>query len=434
MVRLQHRHEEEKQCPAASALFLPTQADKSSRPLRGAVLGDTCSDIVVNRGTSMENDRRAGWPITELRAAASVPFSQARAMPKSIYTSTEFVRQEEEHVFAREWVCAGRSDALNEPGDYVTMEVAGEPVIVLRDHDRHLRALSNVCRHRMSVMLTGSGNTRRIMCPYHAWTYDLGGALHAAPGMSRNPSFCKETIRLPELRCAEWQGWIMVTLNPDASPLSERLAPLESLVGYLRMENYVETFRERLYWNTNWKVLAENFMESYHLPACHSGTIGGSVSLDKMSCPEGHDAFNHHWFIRDDSVPLALAHPTNTRLQGDERRITWLISVYPSLFITLTPGYFWYLSLTPDGAGHVEILFGGGMAPEFASDPDASAHFDALKALLDEVNEEDRRCTEQVFRGLSARLSEPGPLSHLERPIYEFARYLASRIEETENV
>lgn len=213
----------------------------------------------------------------------------------------------------------------------------------------------------------------------------------------------------------------------------ERLAPLDELVGYLRMGDYVETFREELRWNTNWKVLAENFMESYHLPACHGGTIGGSVSLDRMNCPEGHDAFNQHWLIRDDSVPLGLAHPTNARLQGDERRITWLIFVYPALFITLSPGYFWYLLLAPDGPDHVKIDYGGGLAPEFASDPDAPAHFAALKALLDEVNEEDRRCTEQVYRGLCARLSAAGPLSHLERPIYDFAQYLAERIGEPEH-
>ena len=148
----------------------------------------------------------------------------------------------------------------------------------------------------------------------------------------------------------------------------------------------------------------------------------------KMTCPEGTDAFNYHFIVKNDSVPLALAHPTNTRLQGDERRITWLLALYPALLITLTPGYFWYLCLHPDGPDHVKILYGGGLSPEFMADPEAEAHFAALKTLLDEVNEEDKGCTERVFRGVSSRFGAPGHLSHLERPNFEFARYIARRV------
>jgi len=147
-----------------------------------------------------------------------------------------------------------------------------------------------------------------------------------------------------------------------------------------------------------------------------------------MVCPEGHAAFNYHWIVKNDSVPLALAHPSNTVLQGQDRRITWLLAIYPSLLITLTPGYFWYLSLTPDGPGGVKVLFGGGMSPEWLADPEAPAHLARVRALLDEVNVEDKGCTEKVYRGLCAGLSEPGPLSHLERPNYDFARYIAGRM------
>lgn len=367
-------------------------------------------------------------PLDELRAAVAVPFASARAMPKSVYTSPDFARAEQRHIFARDWLCAGRADALKAPGDYLTMEIAGEPVIVLRDREGALRALSNVCRHRMSTLLAGRGNVRSIVCPYHAWTYNLDGALRAAPAMTLNDGFCREAIALPRIRCEDWLGWIMVTLDPDAPAPAERLAEVEALVGYLPMAAYVETFREEHRWATNWKVLAENFMESYHLPMCHAGTIGGSVDLGKMTCPAGHEAFNHHWIVKNDSVALSLAHPGNTALTGDQRRVTWLLSIYPALLVTLTPGYFWYLSLTPDGPGHVRILFGGGLHPDFIADPDAAAHLATLKALLDEVNEEDRGCTERVYRGLNAALATPGPLSHLERPNYDFAAWIASRM------
>lgn len=367
-------------------------------------------------------------PAAELHASVALPFERARAMPKSVYTSPEFVKQEEERIFAREWLCAGRAEALPNPGDYLTMTIAGEPVIVLRDRDGQIRAMSNVCRHRMSTLLQGRGNARSIVCPYHAWTYNLDGSLRGAPAMTLNEGFCKEDIALPRVRCEVWLGWVMVTLNPDAPPPSERLKGIEALVGAFEMQNYVENFRETFRWHTNWKVLAENFMESYHLPICHMGTIGKQVNLLEMTCPEGTDAYNYHYILKDGTLDLATAHPTNTRLEGDDRRMTWLLTIYPSLLITLTPGYFWYLSLTPDGPGHVNVLFGGGLAPEFAADPKAQESFGRLRALLDDVNVEDKGCTEKVYQGLLAGLSEPGPLSHLERPNYEFARYIAARI------
>ena len=367
-------------------------------------------------------------PAAALMANVAVPFAQARAMPKSVYTDPGFLALEQERIFRRDWLCAGRAEALPNPGDYLTMQIAGEPVIVLRDRDGAVRAMSNVCRHRMSTLLEGRGNTRAIVCPYHAWTYNLDGTLRGAPAMGQNEGFCKEDIALPRVRAEVWQGWIMVTLNPDAPPPALALRDVDALVGHLDMSRYAETFREEFRWATNWKVLAENFMESYHLPICHAGTIGGASKLDEMVCPEGFPAFNYHWILKNDLVPLALAHPTNTTLQGDDRRKTWLLAIYPSLLITLTPGYFWYLSLTPDGPGHVNVLFGGGMSPEWLSDPAAGAHLASVRALLDEVNVEDKGCTERVYRGLLAGMSEPGPLSHLERPNFEFAQYLARRV------
>lgn len=364
-------------------------------------------------------------PIEELRQNVEVPFERALAMPKSVYTSPEFAAAEQAHIFAREWLCAGRADALPNPGDYLTMSISGEPIIVLRDRDGVLRAMSNVCRHRMSTLLEGRGNARSIVCPYHAWTYNLDGTLRGAPAMALNEGFCKDRIALPSVRCEEWLGWIMVTLDPDAPSPRDRLADVEALVGKYRMENYVEAFREEFRWATNWKVLAENFMESYHLPVCHESTIGHTVDLLKMTCPEGLPTFNYHYIIKNDALDLTLAHPTNTTLEGEDRRTTWLLSIYPSLLITLTPGYFWYLCLTPDGPGHVNVLFGGGLAPEFVADPKAQDHFARLKALLDDVNMEDKGCVERVYRGLCADMSAPGPLSHLERPNYDFARYIA---------
>ena len=370
-------------------------------------------------------------PIEALRQNTALPFEQARAMPPEVYTTEAFMQAELEHVFSKDWYCVGRATALPDPGDYLTCELANQPIAVIRDKSGDLRAMSNVCLHRMSTLLHGRGNARSIVCPYHAWTYNLDGSLRGAPAMTLNQGFCKDQYKLPQIRCEEWLGWVFVTLNPDAPPVATQLQQVEELVAGYDMTNYTETFYEEHVWDTNWKVLAENFMESYHLPVCHAGTIGGLSKLEDMICPPGLPAFNYHTILKDESLRIAMAHPSNDRLHGDERRTTFLLAIYPSLLITLTPGYFWYLSLHPVSPGQVHIRFGGGMSDDYADDPDAQDNFVALKTLLDDVNVEDRGCTEKVYRGLCSDLSTPGHLSHLERPNYDFAQYLNARIGET---
>ncbi|MFT5005874.1 MAG: phenylpropionate dioxygenase-like ring-hydroxylating dioxygenase large terminal subunit [Paracoccaceae bacterium] len=368
-------------------------------------------------------------PVEELRQSAARPFERAHAMPPSVYTTQEFVDEELAHIFSKDWYCVGRADALANAGDYITCELAGQPILVIRDRDGDLRALSNVCLHRMSTLLQGRGNARSIVCPYHAWTYNLDGRLRGAPAMTLNEGFCKDQYQLPKIRCETWLGWVFVTLKEDAPTVASQLAQIEEMVAGYDMTNYTEMFHEEHVWDTNWKVLAENFMESYHLPVCHAGTIGGLSRLEDMVCPPGLPTFNYHIILKDEQLRIAMAHPSNDRLVGEERRTTFLLAIYPSLLITLTPGYFWYLSLHPKGPGQVHISFGGGMSDDYADDPDAQQNFKDLKSLLDDVNVEDRGCTEKVYKGLCSERAVPGHLSHLERPNYDFAQYLMATIE-----
>ena len=300
---------------------------------------------------------------------------------------------------------------------------------MIRNKDNNLRAQSNVCLHRMSTLLHGRGNARSIVCPYHAWTYNLDGSLRGAPAMSLNEGFSKESYKLPQVRCQEWLGWVFVTLDLDASDVAVQLAQVEEMVGDYDMANYQETFFETHVWDTNWKVLAENFMESYHLPVCHAGTVGALSRLEDMVCPPGLPAFNYHTILKDDQLKIALAHPDNDRMKGERRRTTYLLAIYPSLLITLTPGYFWYLTLHPEGVGKVRINFGGGMSKEWMQDAEALKNLEDLKSLLDEVNVEDRGCTEKVYNGICSDLADPGHLSHLERPNYDFATYISQRMQ-----
>jgi len=366
--------------------------------------------------------------VQALKTNCERDFGDARAMPPGVYTSSQFLALEKEHVFQKEWLCVGRSSSLPNTGDYLTADIGGQPIIVLRGEKKSIRAMSNVCLHRMSPLLEGRGNVKRIVCPYHAWNYGLDGALRMAPMMDRQDGFCKEQYALPQIRAEEWQGWIYVTLNNSSPTVAAQLADLSALIVNYEMDSYVETFYEEHTWNTNWKLLAENFMESYHLPMLHRATVGPHSKLEEMECPPGLPAFNYHWITKEASLPIGNAHPLNVRLKGHWRKTTALLAVYPSHLITLTPGYFWYLVLQPIGTDKVHIRFGGGLAPEFIEDPKSHEYMAALKKLLDEVNAEDKRGIEAVFRGVHAPMAKPGHLSHLERPNYDFARYLADRI------
>lgn len=373
-------------------------------------------------------DESGAATLAKLQASVARPFDEAHAMPPEVYTSPGFLELEKQGIFGTEWQCLGRASALSKRGDYLTGEINGQPILVVRTPEGVLRAMSNVCLHRMSVLLEGRGNTQTIVCPYHAWSYTLNGDLRGAPQMAEQPGFCKDAYQLPALRLEVWQGWIYATLDPEARPMAQRMSELDELVAPYEMENYVETFYEEHVWNTNWKILAENFMESYHLPMLHRATVGPYSRLEEMDCPPGLDAFNYHWITKEATLAIGNAHPDNTRLQGHWRKTTALLAIYPTHLVTLTPGYFWYLVLQPQGVDRVKIRFGGGLAPEFVTDPKAGEYMTQLKKLLDDVNAEDRRGVEAVFRGVQAPLARPGQLNRLERPNYDFAHYIARQV------
>ena len=201
--------------------------------------------------TRPKTDGPGATALAELRSVVARRFEDAVAMPPSVYTDAGFLELELERILRREWICVGRASAVAQPGDYLTYELAGQPIAVIRGRDGELRAFSNVCLHRMSTLLEGTGNARAIVCPYHAWTYNLDGSLRAAPHMEKTTGFCKAGYRLPAIRCEEWQGWLYVTLNPDAESVATSLEPLGALIGDYGMADYVETFREEHVWDTN---------------------------------------------------------------------------------------------------------------------------------------------------------------------------------------
>ncbi len=371
--------------------------------------------------------------LKQLAKSANGPVEQAVSADPRLYRDEDIAAHEADAIFRQDWVCPGLAAEIPNPGDYITFSIAGDPVFSIRDKSGEIKTFSNVCRHRMMQLLDGKGCTSRVVCPYHAWTYDLSGQLIGAGHMECTEGFNKKSICLPEIRTEIWNGWIYVTLNADAAPVAKSLAPLHEVVDRYGMENYVPVVSEEHVWNTNWKLLTENFMEGYHLPVAHKATVGAWFPVDKTVFPEDvHDAFTYQTFQKVGNATYGHAHPDNTRLKGDWRITSVLPTIFPCHMYVLAPDHLWYLSLRPKSVGQVDVRFGVAIAPEvdqmlgFADE--RRAWVDELTTFFEHVNNEDRHVVEGIYAGSGASQAAPGPLSWLEREIHDFQKYLSRRL------
>ncbi len=371
--------------------------------------------------------------LAQLKVLAALPLSQATAMPPPMYQSADIHALEQTHIFNEQWLCAGRSDAIPQAGDYLSYHIGSQPVLVIRQEDGSIKAFANVCRHRMMTLLDGQGHCKRkrIICPYHAWSYGIDGQLLGAPQMDKRPGFDKANYPLPAIRCELWEGWIYITLNPEVAPVSTLLAELHPLVADYRMADYVLISQQDHVWDTNWKMLAENFMEGYHLPVAHRATVGAHFAVRETRFSERppNPAFTYQYFTKAENAPVGNAHPDNTWLKGEQRRTSLMPTIFPAHMYVLAPDHLWYLALQPLGHDQVNIRYGIALAPEVLR---ASAEPEQLKAdvihFLDQVNAEDKDVVEGIFRGSRATLSKAGPLCWLEQENHEFTQYIARRI------
>ncbi|EEW25590.1 aromatic ring-hydroxylating oxygenase subunit alpha [Rhodobacter ferrooxidans] len=292
---------------------------------------------------------------------------------------------ETRQIFGRDWLCAGRVESLPDPGCYLTLQVADQPVVVLRDADGQLRAMLNLCLHRKLPLLQGRGKVAAITCPYHAWSYRLDGHLRGASSLL-GQGLCQAQTTLHPLRLLVWQGWLLLTLNPGAARPTEALAEVARWIAPCDMTGYAEVLCEDFRWPIDWKALAGSFIQN-------GAPLPGAAGSQSV--------------LETDVVHLAAAQPAGTPLPGDRRHLTWLLAIYPGLLITLTPKCLWYLCLTPDGADAVRLHFGAALAPGHHDDPDAQALLAQVMTLLQAVQDDAR---------------DPG------LPDGAFGRYLASRL------
>ncbi len=197
--------------------------------------------------------------------------AQSCSLHAEAYTDSRWAEMDVVAIFARswQWVCHG--EQLGAPGNYVSATVAGMPVAIVRDRDGGLRAFYNVCKHRAHELLAGSGTTRSIVCPYHAWTYGLDGRLKAARRADRMATFDKDEICLDQVQVEEFGGMVYVNLDPNAPSLGEQAGDLAEDIARWAPDVARLTHAKRITYDvaSNWKNVIDNFLECYHCHVAH---------------------------------------------------------------------------------------------------------------------------------------------------------------------
>jgi choline monooxygenase len=206
-----------------------------------------------------------------IRAGYDIDSGKSLSLRADAYTREEWYHADLKAIFARHWQWVCHVEKLRNPGDYIALTVADQPIAVVRDKDGVLRAFYNVCKHRAHELLSGTGNTTRIMCPYHAWVYKLDGQLVRAPETEHLEDFTPSEICLDEVQVEEFCGFVYVNLDRQAPSLASQSGNLETEIRHWAPDIDGLTFGRRLTYDirSNWKNVVDNFLECYHCPTAH---------------------------------------------------------------------------------------------------------------------------------------------------------------------
>jgi Rieske 2Fe-2S family protein len=355
---------------------------------------------------------------------------QQMTLPARYYTDPSVFREEMESFFFGMWVCTGRKERVENPGDYFLAEIAGESVIVTRDAGGNLQAMYNVCRHRGTQMCReASGKfVGRIQCPYHGWTYGLDGRLLGAPHMEEK-GFRREEYPLHRVAIDEWDGHIFLNLGENQPPLREQLGELPGKfapwkMGELRLHKRVDYDVK-----ANWKLIVLNYNECLHCPVLHPllSKITDYLSGDNEPPHPGYigGSMEFRGAAQTMSIDGRLRRATLPGLSGRECQQVFYYAIYPNLFLSLHPDYVMVHRLWPLGADRTRVETEWLFHPAEMAKPGFQA--DDVIEFWDTTNNEDWAITELSQRGIASRAYVPGPYSPREGLPQAFDRMVLER-------
>jgi phenylpropionate dioxygenase-like ring-hydroxylating dioxygenase large terminal subunit len=360
-----------------------------------------------------------------------------RALPAWVYNHPEMTRLEYARILRPSWQVVCHVSSIPNPGDFATLDLGPDSVVALRGSNGEVRAFHNVCRHRGARLLDGEGHCpKAIVCPYHGWSYRLSGELLGMPMRESFPGLDRGEFSLKPVRSEQMLGFVFVSLEGDPPPLAEIWGGISEELAPYRIEEMRPCGPVTVeYWEADWKLAMDNYLESYHVPIGHPG-------LNRMFTPDYEDqrALPHgvargiSWMRERPSsrwserVYQHMVAGVSEDLPESLRRCWRFYSVLPNLGIDVFPDQMDFFQLLPAGPGRCMIR-GGSFAH-----PDARREARIVRwlgaRLNAQVNREDRQLCERVQRGLASPSYEPGPLSGLENWMLEFHNLLRERIPE----
>lgn len=230
-----------------------------------------------------------------IAAGYDVEPGRSMSLRSEAYVDPKWLDAELKGVFGRTWQWVCHVEKLTKPGSYLATTVAGMPIAVVRDRAGTLRAFYNVCKHRAHELLSGSGTVRNIVCPYHAWTYDLSGGLKAARRSDKMESFDKSEICLDQIQVEEFGGFVYVNLDSAAQSLAEQAPDLAQEIAQWAPDIAALTHAKRLTYevNSNWKNVIDNFLECYHCHIAHKEFVD-LVDMDTYEV-QTHGIWSSHF-------------------------------------------------------------------------------------------------------------------------------------------
>jgi phenylpropionate dioxygenase-like ring-hydroxylating dioxygenase large terminal subunit len=344
--------------------------------------------------------------------------ADGRTIPFDWFSDPAVLRLERERIFRRTWQYAGRADQVAESGAFFTCDLAGVPIVVVRDEQGGLRAFLNICRHRGSLVCEGEGKRASLQCPYHAWTYGLDGSLRAAPRSDRVPGFEQEHLGLVAVSVDAWGPFVFVNPDAEAEPLAETLGELPALVAASGVDLDSLRFLKRASgdeYAANWKVCSENYLECYHCQVAHPGfSKVVDVSVDAYVLEESRTFSTQYGPVRE--AWKGDFDPRGPIARG-QFHFLW-----PNLTLNIMPG-------------HPNLSIG----PIMPTGPETTARFldyfvgpdvehewvEEMLEFDDQVGAEDRVLVERVQKGLRGGGVEHGRLmGDSERLIAHFQSLL----------
>ena len=367
--------------------------------------------------------------------AMSKPLTSARGLPNEAFVSAEFLALENKTVFAKNWVFAGHKSEIPNPGDIKMVEVGGDPLFMVRDKEDIVRVFFNVCPHRGSRLVTEDRTgARAIACKYHAWGFDLSGALKSQAhfnGPGKHGQIDHSDPNCPHLfavRTDFWHDGVFVNLDGAAPPLVDYLAPLiKQAEGFdIGQFRYSDTVLGKF--NCNWKLAVENWSDVYHVFAVHPG-LNKLMDSSKRTGSTGDGNLIYFRWSYDEETLANDALPRVQGLQGSAKTSAFNGHLFPGIAISFHPTMFLFWDFKPISHDWTRLALHIYYAGEAAHSETYAALRENKSSYYTGLNAEDEEVCRLMQQGRQARGYDGGRFSPFwDKGTLHFANLIARSV------